>query len=524
MHTSNPEKGLIVCYPMTISVKTRGGKPATFDPFMWGAFILYALLLGYAMMHHELWGDEVHSWNIAKGSGSYSDMIANRRYEGHPPAWYTVLWIISRFTHNVVCMQAAQWLVAVSVAFMMLFHSPFGRGTRMLLPFGYYFLFEYGVLSRNYALGILFACGICLIMRKEFRYKTVLYYVLLFCMSNVHLLALLLAASLHLYFLLLKLEQKKSVRTVLTHILAGALVLLPAVYFIFPPSDGSLNIHYWAGVWNIHQLSTPIEIPLRSLLPVPAWWKYHFWNTECLLEAKKTYPLLKFINPLVALGLLVWVFYILRANKKSLTLFSVNCCLSFIVSVTLFSLASARYSGFVFIGFIAAAWLYLYETPPVGRHTRMINVLLIIQLAGGLFAVSNDIRFPFSEAYKIPELIKEVPAGQKWVTDYWTMNEVEAYTDHPAYCIDLQKSVSFLLWDGDLTAMLKKPNRYSDGLGNFFQKEGIKSVYMVTQASPSLLRETDTTLSTYYRMTLIDKREGAIERGSDLYLYQISSF
>ena len=64
------------------------------NKLLWTVFITYVVVSGFAISHHELWGDEVHSWNIAKGSGSYADLIVNRRFEGHPPAWYTVLWAI----------------------------------------------------------------------------------------------------------------------------------------------------------------------------------------------------------------------------------------------------------------------------------------------------------------------------------------------------------------------------------------------------------------------------------------------
>ncbi|HEY2726502.1 MAG TPA: hypothetical protein VGI61_04980, partial [Parafilimonas sp.] len=63
----------------------------------WIVFILYIIIVSYAMFHHELWADELHSWNIAKGSNSFFDLIRNTRYEGHPPVWYVILWIVSKF-------------------------------------------------------------------------------------------------------------------------------------------------------------------------------------------------------------------------------------------------------------------------------------------------------------------------------------------------------------------------------------------------------------------------------------------
>ena len=492
------------------------------NPILWAIFILYILVSGYTISHHELWGDEVHSWNISKGSGSYFDLIANRRYEGHPPGWYTILWTISKFTHNVAYMQAAQWVLACSVVFMVLFFSPFPIATRMLIPFGYYFLFEYAVISRNYSLAVLFACLICFIIRRDFKYKFLLYYFLLFCMSNVHLLALLLAASFHLYFLLLNIEKKEKTTTIGLHILLGVIIFLPATYFIFPPSDSALNVNFWMKIWSSHQLITLGQAPLRAFIPMPAWWYYNFWNTEFLLEAKTNYSIFNFINPLVVLTLLVSVFFILRKNKKSLALFGANLLLSFILAVAVFALTTARYAGFIYIGFIMAYWLFCYETPVTRINKWMVNILLITQLIAGVFAISKDIQLPFANLYKIDELLKEIPANDKLVTDYWTANAFIAFTDKPAYCIDMKKEISFLLWASDLEVIQKDPYRYCTGLKYFFQKEGVKTTYLISMAPSQSLFKVDPLLSTSFHVTLIDKREGAIEKGSNLYLYQIT--
>jgi len=489
---------------------------------LWLVFACYVGLSGYTISHHELWGDEVHSWNICKGSGPYTVLLANSRYEGHPPAWYTILWTITRFTHKTDYMQVAQWTIACAVVFLILFYSPFPTVTKILLSFGYYFLYEYAVLSRNYAIGVLLACCICLIIRKEFRYQPILYYLLLFCLSNTHLLALLLAGSLHLYYLLWKWEQKRTTRVILFHTLTGTLIFLPALYFIFPPSDSQLNMQYWQANWNFHHIKELVQAPLRAFLPMPAWWNYNSWNTEFLLEAKIHHPFIKFINPLIAFSLLALVFFIFRKNKKCLALFTGNTILSFIIALVFFPLTTARYAGYIYISFVVTAWLYSDETPLAGNNRRLIHMLLILQLIAGLFAVVKDIRLPFSNLPTVNELIKEVPANERWVTDYWTMNTIVAVTDRPVYCIDLEKEISFILWKRQLTVRQTTPDRYTSGLHHLFQKDEMSSVYMITQNAPDLLSEIDPQLSVSFHVALIDKREGAIDRGSNLYLYRIT--
>jgi hypothetical protein len=489
---------------------------------IWIIFFSYFIALAYTMSHHELWGDEIHSWNIAKASLSYSDLISNIRYEGHPPVWYTILWSISKFTHDVSYIKAAQLIIAASVVFLVLFFSPFPTLTRIVIPFGYFFLFEYGVLSRNYAIGVLLAFCICVIVQKDFKYKIPLYYLLLFLLSNTHLLAMLLACSLHLYFLLWNADLKKKASMIIVHGFLGMLILLPSIYFIFPPKDSGLNTQFWLDKWSIQQLTSLIQPPLRAFLPIPAWWNYNFWNTEFLLEAQSNYHWLKLVTVLVSVTLFASIFFILIKNKKSLILFTANLFLSLLISIIL-PLTTPRYAGFIFIGFITSYWLYCTETTGSRDNKWLVNTLLLLQLAGGSFAVIKDIELTFSNAYKVNELLKEVPENKKTVTDYWALNALAAFTDKPFYCLELHSERSYLLWNHELAVMTKAPEPYSNGIKYLFQKENIREAYMVSIHSPEDISQIDSQLIKSYHVNMVDKREGAIEKGSNLYLYQISA-
>ena len=102
------------------------------------------------------------------------------------------------------------------------------------------------------------------------------------------------------------------------------------------------------------------------------------------------------------------------------------------------------------------------------------------------------------------------------------MNAYSAFTDKPIYCIDLQKEKSYITWDSEMTAMLKNPYRYCSGVNNLFHHDGINDVYMISMHDTGELSELDAKLTLSYHVDLIDKKEGAIEKGSNLYLYKIS--
>lgn len=489
---------------------------------LWFLFIGYAALSAWSMMHHVPWSDEVHSWNIAKSSGSFSDLLANSRYEGHPPGWYTLLWIISRFTHQVGWLQVVQWVIACAVIFLVLFCSPFPMILKLLIPFGYYFLFEYAVFSRNYGIGVLLVCLLCVIIRRRFAFQYVLYLILLYLLFNIHLIAMILACSLHVYHLLLQRERQQKKLYLLFDVLIGLVFVALALRSIYPPPDSSLKVDFQDST-HVLAIKPFINAPLRSLVPIPAWWEYHFWNTQFLLDAEGIHGVIRYFQPLLALALIASVFWLLWPNRKCVALFGTNLLISGVVSITSFTLGSARHAGFLFIAFFAAVWLLFYENPLTVRKIRLTIVLLSFQIVAGVFAFVQTLRFPFSHLDQIKTLAGEVPARGQLVTDYWTMNAYAAFMNKPIYCIDLQKEKSFVVWNRDMVALLKNPYRYSSGLAALFAREGTHDVYMISMSKPQLLASIDPDLFSTYHVALFDKREGAIEKGSNLYLYKITA-
>jgi hypothetical protein len=100
------------------------------------------------------------------------------------------------------------------------------------------------------------------------------------------------------------------------HIAIGLAVLIPSVYFIFPPADSSLNSDFWLQRLDSDRLSAIVKAPVRAFLPIPAWWNYHFWNTEFLAEAQTQFSFLKWIIGLLSMQLLFFTTIILEKIKK----------------------------------------------------------------------------------------------------------------------------------------------------------------------------------------------------------------
>jgi hypothetical protein len=71
------------------------------------------------------------------------------------------LWVITRFTTDPVAMQVLQLVIALGVWVLVWRLSPFRPVGKLLLLLSYYLFWEYFVVSRPYAIGVLlgFGCG-----------------------------------------------------------------------------------------------------------------------------------------------------------------------------------------------------------------------------------------------------------------------------------------------------------------------------------------------------------------------------
>lgn len=163
------------------------------------ALLLIYMMLGAAgLFVHEMWRDEVQAWMLAHDSPSVAALLANLKYEGHPPLWHLLLYALSHVGLPMVSMQIAHYLIAVGAAALLLFRAPFSLRIKACLLFGAPFCFTYIVLARNYAPGWLLAFALAALPRRGERPFTVC--LLLVLLANVHFFMAMLSGALCLAF------------------------------------------------------------------------------------------------------------------------------------------------------------------------------------------------------------------------------------------------------------------------------------------------------------------------------------
>ena len=476
-------------------------------------FILYSGLVLAGMYYHELWGDELHSWNIVKGSNSLGELFRNIRYEGHPPLWYIYLYCFTRFSHALIFLKAAQFIFVASGSFLLLFFSPFSKLQKTIILCGYFFIFEYALLARNYMPAVFFAFCLAIIFHREFKYKTVLYCILLFLLSNVHLLGLLLAVAIHTGYCFGKM---KSGVTGLAHLTAGLLVFLPAVYFILPPADSQLGFQFWISRWTFSKFYQVAGGLLRAFFPFPDPGNFHWWNSHYFLD-RDNLPF-RLVSSLLAVFLAVVIYATSRKSKTALVVLATNFVLTFLLAL-IFPMSAARYTGFMWIGFIVSAWIsFLDSSKPF--NGRLFLFLLLLQVPAGFFAYTRELTGEFSSSASVVEMQKQIPLGTFSATDYWCLNNLSAWLDTPYYCIELQKNISFLKWNSAMKAAIHYD--YAKGLTDLLNRNGGKPFYFFSSRPYNVLLPHQSS-GNHIRLTLAAASSEAVENSGQVYLFLVEA-
>jgi hypothetical protein len=262
----------------------------SFLPRTWFAIlvtVLYGLLLAFVMKHHELWRDEAQAWMISAASDSLMDIFYNTRYEGHPPLWFIVIWPFTYFD-NPHWIKVPHLLLSVAVCFLVVRYAPFPRWVTVLLVFSYFFFYEYGVISRNYQLGVLGMVGFLATLPKA---KDNPWWAVLFLSiaATANVFSLIIGLLLGLYYLVQvfpKLHTGPHAEQFRLQLIMPVLVLLGIVIAtgikMNPPADQDFS-PAWFWTYQHDRANAIWQMFGQVMVPIPKD-IMQFWNHSILLD------------------------------------------------------------------------------------------------------------------------------------------------------------------------------------------------------------------------------------------------
>jgi hypothetical protein len=370
---------------------------------------LYAVGLALMMSRHEMWRDEIQAWLLARDSATPWALLHNIRYEGHPGLWHLLLWGPAHITANPAAMQVVHAVLATVSVFVLMRFAPFNPVTRIMLAFSYFFAYEWGVVSRNYAISVLLFFLFAALHRRRWAWFP-LQAALLFaaCHSNIHsiLLVLALAPMLAVEYAVAFAGRAGDAQRVLPRVLAGFLVvglgIATGIMQCAPPSDTGFA-QGWRWKWTPELQRQTAGTVFNAALPLPSD-NPRFWVSNRIVQETPSELLVSRSLLIIGLGCLFFlpqpwpVVPYLCGSGALLAFFHVKYP------------GAYRHHGFLFLWFLTLLWMtwdyrrwrlpWRWADMPVGLWNRFRDLalwpLLAVHVAGTFVSVKHDWREPFS--------------------------------------------------------------------------------------------------------------------------------
>jgi hypothetical protein len=432
-------------------------------------FSILFFAFGLIRIHyHEMWCDETQPWLLARDSHSYADLIFNKRYEGHPAIWYTLVYWLTFFTQNAVAMQYLHTIISAAVAFVFIRFAPFPLILRILFCLGYFPLFEYGTISRLYSLGLLFIFLLCAVYPYRYQ-KWYLFCLLLFFCAQTNFFGGLFAGSLLAFCLFDHFKNLKNNQNLIDSkkfwgglSIAIAGFLLGSYVSNTPPDNYYADITYF--YWFLYRFNITIFRLWDAFVPIPHF-QINFWGTNIIDNFR-----LKVLLSALVLGLSLIA---LSGSRKFTWLYlflTVVLLLFFYLKFDGF----IRHHGHLYIYFIACLWLS--QTSPNSENnslrfqkfrqtvvTFFLPFLLILQVTAGAIATYYDFKYPFSGNKAIANYINKQPGEHLIVVlDNFFSSPISAYTGQQLYSPVEQRIGSFFQFSRNLSRKDISPEQCLD--------------------------------------------------------------
>ena len=420
------------------------------------------VLVGITILRHELWRDEMQAWQIARDSHSFANLVHNTRYEGHPVLWFALLSPLAHLHAGPGAMQLLQFFIGATTISVAVWRAPFTVLQKGLFVLGYFVLYEYGVLTRNYGLGAMLLVITLAVAATNGRRRWPVIGLLLGLIALTSAFGALVAIAVLLGLgvdeWLRRRNDVAGTTASLRTVLLGAALTVTGLVVAYvqagrTPRDTS-NYNHWRTNIDVGLGASSMSSVWRALVPIPSL-KHEYWNTN-IVSARAA------IVGVLGLILLVMVAWLLRDRLGSFVVWVAGVVLVVGFLYTRIGTAEAsRHTGHVFLCLVAAMWLApnMQQWVPSAERKRLDvargtcanawTVLLVVQLIAGVFAVGLDLAYPFSNGRDVAEYIQHHKLDDLQIIGLpdTAASTVAGYLDRPIYYLAGSRSGRFVVWN-----------------------------------------------------------------------------
>jgi hypothetical protein len=380
--------------PEAVKASDGGGlnTPTARWLFPAGLTAVFILLTLPRLLRHELWRDEAWLWLVVSESKSLPDLFAALARSGQGYLFPLLCYWVRQAFSSPLALQGLQLAVASAGVMVFARHAPFSRAVKAVLLLGYFPFYEYAVLSRHYALGMLLLWVACAAARRPGREPVLGAALALLCQTTVYgyIVAIAVAAGWWSDSRGRQSRGPSGAKTAAGLALAASGAALGLAQLV--PKGGTSFAPGWHLVWDARLALATLRLPWCAFVPVPPL-RNQFWNVNVL----DGWPL---VESFLGAAALILAFAVLWPRRGALVTFVVGS-LGLLAFAYLKLLGVLRHHGHFWLLLIAALWLgggWPNASPRRAWRSAVLFGLAACQIGAALLASAVDWREPFSNA------------------------------------------------------------------------------------------------------------------------------
>lgn len=431
--------------------------------------LTYLLFVANNLRKHELWRDELQAWLIAKVSSNPLEVIINVRYEGRPPLWHELLWILTRISNSPESMKSLNFILIFFTVILIAAIRNLSPYVFTGLIFGFYFAYGFSTVSRDYTLIAFFIALIAYLESTDRTYASKPIATLLAFTNLFGLMFSLGYLTMMIYRERLLIIKTRKIIEYSAHLTLISI----ATFLTLPPSDSNFDSKFELS--QLKNIVSTISLPFLPFHVMPVWIKISVALTFFILWICLSTQSRVFISPIVMVLLLNSVFgYDFYWWHKGTFLL-----------IVLFAIYLTHKER---------------NERGLGLALKSLTVAIIFaQLLGTVFGIGTDFRnsIPYSNAKNASSFVQELCSKScTLVSDNSVYSaSISAYLDaKPIYSLPEEDFVTYKKWrsvNGEvswatlLEAVNSNPNSIAI-VSTLDLSERPKELVLLRQFSPSI--------------------------------------
>jgi hypothetical protein len=340
-------------------------------------FGVYAAATLIVALHHEPWRDEADPWLLIR-DGGVSTVLARTGWVGMPALWYLAITPLVKLGLPYVSMTLLNLAFAWAAALLFLIAAPFPRVVRALFVCSFFMAYEYAVIARPYALGLLLLFAALMAWRRRAT-APMAFAICVALLANTTPHMLLLAAVLGLIYV-----REHRAPLAIAVMLAG-------------------------GLLSVAQLWVPADAPARHVV------RFVAPGHAVGAFGDAFFPRMNVVYGPV-LGAAIIAAVSLSIGRRFTPQLFLWCSLLGLSTIFVFIwMGGTRHSGLVLMSVIGALWLARDEGALRAEQEVMalLTVVLAIAVASGVWMAVQELRFPFSGSKEMAAYLRTAEIARR---------------------------------------------------------------------------------------------------------------